>query len=118
MAELRSRHPSAPHEAEFLARLTQRAEQFQVTLRDFRPGSISDRGGAKEIELSLSLMGDYENICRYLDALQDLPRACRVQQLTISSPPAAGERCSGELKLGLLFAAPGIAGMQLTGVQP
>lgn len=100
---LRLRNPQLPHEAEFLALLGQSAEQFGIKLQGFRPGPITAHSDGQEIELQLQISAVYPALCRFLDHLKELPRACRVQHVVIAAPIVAGEPCTVELKLGLLF---------------
>src|ERR1051326_2771770 len=93
LQELKSRLPSSPNEAEFLAQLSALAERSSVRIKNFRPGQAAGAGLVQTCDVQLSVAGSFANICRLLDGLHDLPRNLRVNHLALSGPSSAGEAC-------------------------
>ena len=104
--QLLRRVPVGPAESEFLALLADLSKQCDFSVRSFRPGGISSSGTFSQMEISLACDGTYESLCRFLDGLESLPRLCRVAGVSISAASEAGDRCTVELQLQLLFSRP------------
>jgi Tfp pilus assembly protein PilO len=84
-ADLQKRVPDEPSEAEFLAQLTQAANQTGLQISDYRPGVV--RGGQRcsQLQIQLSCQGTYRSICDFLDRLAALPRITQVEKLDITA---------------------------------
>jgi len=106
LADLKSRLPSSPKEAEFLSQLSTLAERSGVRLKNFRPGQIAQGGLVHTCEVQVSLIGPFASVCRLLDGLAEVPRFLSIARMTFTGPPSAGEACNADLTIRLCFAAP------------
>ncbi len=103
-AKLIERIPDQPQEADFLAQLSELAENAGLKIRDYRPGVIRPYASYATMEVNLVCAGEYESLCTFLDGLSALPRHCTVIGLEIDS--ACEAAChSMELSLELYVAA-------------
>jgi Tfp pilus assembly protein PilO len=105
LADLKSRLPSSPKEAEFLAQLSQLAEHSGVRLRNFRPGQVANAGSVNTCDVQLSLVGPFASICKMFDSLADVPRFLSVARVTLAGPQSAGDACVADVSISLCFAA-------------
>lgn len=103
LAAMLRRLPDTSQEAEFLAEVYGLAETVGIEIREFRPSAANHRDTCQEIKVRLSCVGGYAGLCRFLQQLDELPRLCRVTQLTISAE-ADGERYPMEISLSIFFA--------------
>jgi len=87
---LQRRIPDEPQEAEFLAQVSQLANQSGLHVSDFRPGPATARQGYGAMNVELVCEGDYASICYFLDRLATLPRLARIQYLEVSTPSRGG----------------------------
>ncbi len=100
---MRARLPDRAAESEFLTLLSASADQFDVTLGDFRPGSIQTRPNASQMELRLRATGSYAGLCQWLDHMTELPRIVHIHHLTLIGPAAPGGDCTVDLQLMIIF---------------
>ena len=101
---LQARIPDSPEEAAFLQQLSQLALSHHISLGDFRPGGIVDRGDFKEITLRLHCTGAYSDLCHWLVGLGTLPRVTRISQLTVAAPVSPGGDCIVDIEIQLQHA--------------
>ncbi len=88
---LLARIPDEPQESEFLAQLAQLARESGLATKEFRPGEATQEGKLGQVEIQFSASGNYEQICRFLAGLQNMPRFCRVNSLKVAvEDPLAG----------------------------
>jgi len=102
-ADLIERIPDQPQEADFLAQLSQLADDSGLKIRDYRPGVITLRSSHATMKVDMICAGNYESICTFLDGLAELPRHCTVVRFQIDSA-SQGELYSVELSLELYVA--------------
>ena len=102
-ADLIERIPDQPQEADFLAQLSQLADDSGLKIQDYRPGVITPRSSYATMKVDVICAGDYESICTFLDGLAELPRHCTVVRFEIDSA-SQGELYSVELSQELYIA--------------
>ena len=102
-ADLIKRIPDQPEEADFLAQLSQLADESGLKIRDYRPGVITPRSSYATMKVDLSCAGNYESICTFLEGLAELPRHCTVVRFEIDSSSQV-ELYSVEISLELYVA--------------
>ncbi len=103
--ELLGRIPPEVRESEFLAQIDELAKKCELTIRDYRPGSIASQTRHSELEIQLSAEGNYAALCQFLAGIHALPRMSRVTALQVAaaSEPAA-ETYPIEMTLRIYFA--------------
>lgn len=104
--QLLRRVPAGPAESEFLSLLADHSQKCDFAVRSFRPGGITSGGMFNQMDVTLACDGSYENLCRFLNGLESLPRLCRVAGMSISTANETGDRCTVEIQLQLLFSRP------------
>ncbi len=107
-ARLSQSGPDQPQEAEFLAQITELADDVGLEIQDYRPMEKRRRERYSLLTVDLISAGPYASIGRFLDGLPRLPRHCTVEQLQISSKPDLGS-CEARMTLRLYFGAQGRA---------
>jgi len=105
LADLKSRIPATPKEAEFLAQVSALAERSGVRLKNFRPGQALSGESVNTFDVQLSLLGPYASLCKMLAGLHDVPRFLGVSRLALAGPQSAGDPCVAEVTISLCFAA-------------
>lgn len=105
-ADVTKRIPDQPREADFLAQLSQLADDSRLKVQDYRPGVVTPRSSYATMRVDLICEGDYDGICRFLDGLAELPRHSTIIRLQIDSAPRK-ERYSAALSLELYVASGG-----------
>jgi Tfp pilus assembly protein PilO len=103
--QLLTRVPNEPQESEFLAHLANLARSSGLSLDHFCPADPCRDGNFGEVEIRVSATGTYEQICRFLQGLNDTPRFCRVNSLKIAADDPRAEVYPLEIKLSLYFSA-------------
>ncbi len=78
-----TRIPATAQESEFLAQISTLARNADLTIQEFRPGSVTEHATHRELEISLAASGPYRSLCEFLGGLDGLPRLCRVQSLSV-----------------------------------
>lgn len=99
-----ARVPNSPDESRFLENLSALAAETRLEIRDYRPGSTVQQERSSAIEVQIHTDGEYEQVCRFLAGLANLPRMCKVSQVGISGPAAPGGSCALDVNLQLIFA--------------
>lgn len=84
--------PERPSESEFLAQLSDLANQTGVQLLQFEPRSSVKRDSYSEISIRCSAQAPYAALCRFLCGLQDLPRLADVTRLIIRQSQPSEDR--------------------------
>lgn len=97
------RVPTRADETEFLRQLAAIARAAQLDIRDYRPGRVSQWPTHSELELAVRAEGSYQSLCHFLAALGELPRICRVSQLTVSAPDRPDQLSVIDFQLALAF---------------
>lgn len=105
-AELIQRIPDQPQEADFLAQLSQLADDSSLKIREYRPGVITPKTSYAAMRVDLICEGEYESICKFLDGLAGLPRHSTLVYIEIATSPQK-ELYSVELSLELYVAMAG-----------
>jgi Tfp pilus assembly protein PilO len=100
---LRARLPDSVQDTQFLQQVSELARQSDVTLGDFRPGTLAKFPSHSELEVKLHGEGAYEPVCRFLAGLQRLGRAYRITQFNLTSSASQDVRCRLEVELRLAF---------------
>jgi Tfp pilus assembly protein PilO len=103
-AELAERVPHQPQEAEFLAQVSQLAEQVGLLIRDYRPGAVTRERSYSSLHVELIGEGSYGATCHFLDRLSRLPRHSTVVFLQMS-PQESSPKYDVRMSLELYFAA-------------
>ncbi len=103
-AMLNKRIPDEPSEADFLAQVSQLANDESLEIQDYRPGTITTKDSYSALCVELICEGDYASLCNFLAGLSKLPRHATVAILEIDSD---GKKAtySVTLSLELYFAA-------------
>jgi Tfp pilus assembly protein PilO len=83
--ELKKRIPDEPREADFLAQVTHLADEVGLRIRDYRPGTVSEKTSYSVLQVELIGEGDYVSICGFLRRLPGLARHSIVRRLEVAS---------------------------------
>lgn len=103
--ELLARIPPDVRESDFLAQIDELSRKCGLTIRDYRPGSITNQTRHSELEIELSAEGNYTALCHFLAGIHGLPRMSRVTALNVSAAPQlGGEVYPIEMTLRIYFA--------------
>ncbi len=84
-AQARTRIPDEPNEAQYLRQLTEAAVQEGVVVDDYTRGTVSRRNDVSQLEIRLKCVGRYDQICGFLNHIENLPRASKIVSMTLSS---------------------------------
>lgn len=103
LERLLTRVPEEPQESEFLAQLANLARRSGLSLDDFRPGDPRWEGKFGEVEIRFTATGTYDQICRFVQGLDDTPRFCRVNSLKIAAKDPQDEVYPLEVSLLVFF---------------
>ncbi|HUQ71766.1 MAG TPA: type 4a pilus biogenesis protein PilO [Planctomycetaceae bacterium] len=102
-ADLLKRMPVSPQESEFLAQVSQLANEAGLEIVDYHPGAVEPLESHHEMEVKISARGDYAAVCRFLNGSSEMPRLCRLIQLAIGSE-SSGDMLSVDLTFRIYFA--------------
>lgn len=102
---LKKRIPDEPREADFLAQVSELADESGLRIQDYRPGVVTPRHLYSTMRVDLICEGDYESICKFLDGLSALPRHSTMVRLEIDST-IDKKHYSARISLELYVAAP------------
>ena len=102
-AELVSRVPVDPAEAEYLSQVTELARSSSVAIDQYHPGLPVEHEDYGSLEVVVHLHAPYENVCRFLAGIETLPRLCRARSLKITAPETEGEDYHVEVTLQIYF---------------
>ncbi|NQT17616.1 MAG: type 4a pilus biogenesis protein PilO [Planctomycetes bacterium] len=102
---VKDRIPDEPREAEFMAQVSELAGESDVTIQDYRPGTVIPKGAYSTMRVDLVCEGNHEGICGIVDGLRELPRHSTVDRLEIDSQEAKEKYALG-MRLGLYVANP------------
>lgn len=111
--QLAANIPDDPQEAEFLAQLTQLANETGIEIQDYRPGQTRRYESFCVLTVDLVCVGQYPGTCRFLDELPELARRCAVEDLRITPAKTADQyetRMTLRLYYGVGVARPGAKG--------
>lgn len=78
--------PTEPRESEFLGQISELVQGTSLKFDEFRPAGTKEAGQYRQLEVLMSGVGTYKDICRFLAGLENLPRLCRVSRLDIEAP--------------------------------
>jgi Tfp pilus assembly protein PilO len=84
-ADLQTRVPDEPFEAEFLGQLAEAARQTSFQIGDYRPGVVRSGQRCSQLQIQLTCQGTYRSICNFLDRVAALPRITQVEKLDITA---------------------------------
>ena len=101
-AEVLARVPEEPCEADFLAQVSQLAQKTGLDILDYRPGITRPQTTHTEMEVKLISKGSYPSLCGFLEQLDQLPRLCRLTNLSIDAKTNNGKYAM-ELTLMIFF---------------
>ena len=82
---LHRRVPQEPREMEFLTQVTEAANDEHFKIRGYHPGTIINKQGYSQMEVTLGGEGTYYSICGFLDRIHRLPRMSSVVKMDIRS---------------------------------
>lgn len=100
--------PDKPQEAEFLAQVTQLADEVGLKIQDYRPDGKRDCDIYSILLVDLISAGPYSSVCRFVARLPELPRHCAVEHLQITTDPK-DDCCQTRMTLRLYYGAKGSA---------
>ena len=102
--EARQRVPEESREDEVLEKVTVKAGQRGVAVKDYRRKGVISRNGYNELGITISCSGKFHSICELLHDLTSFSRVVHVKQLKLSR---ANEEqiCDLSLELALYFGA-------------
>ena len=101
-SEARARVPVESREDEVLEKLTMKASDRSVKVKDYRRQNVVVHNGYNELEIGMSCAGDFESVCGLLHDLTTLSRVIHVKKLLMSQ---SAEGCKVDLGLALFFGA-------------
>ncbi|MHC4403473.1 MAG: type IV pilus inner membrane component PilO [Planctomycetota bacterium] len=105
-ADLKRRIPDEPQEADFLAQISELADEVGLEILEYRPGMVVTEDSYSAMTVDLDCQGRYAGLCRFVNRLADLPRCSTVTRLEIESGEQADEY-SVSMSLELYFSATG-----------
>lgn len=82
--EVRDRIPDQPNDAEFLRSASEAASVSGLLIQGYSRGAVTHGPTFSQIDIHLECEGEYENICRFLDRLEHIPRVARVMSMEIT----------------------------------
>lgn len=85
LTSMLERIPESPREADFLAQISELADDVGLQIVDYRPGTISELSKYNRMQVNLTSRGSYASICRFLNRLSRMSRLCRVTKLVIDA---------------------------------
>lgn len=97
-----SRVPEEPREADFLAQVSELAQQTGLDILDYRPGILRPQTTYTEMEVKLVSKGTYASLCGFLEQIDRLPRLCRLMNLSIDAKASDGKYAM-EMTLVIFF---------------
>lgn len=97
------RIPESAQEASFLGQITELASGVGFSIRDYRPGTADRKGPYGQLEVTILADGSYEELCRFIDGIDGLPRFCRLISVTAQTPQDASARLRIDLKVRIFF---------------
>lgn len=77
--------PAASQESVFLGQISELVQGTSLKFEEFRPGKTTETGQYRQLEVQISGVGTYQDVCRFLAGLENLPRLCRVLRLQIET---------------------------------
>ena len=101
--ELNKRVPGQPRESEFLAQLTQLARTSGMSINGYDPGMEEQDGASAAIKVQLKGTASFGGICRFLNGLDQLPRLCRLTDLSVVVSDPHQEIYPVDLTLRIFF---------------
>lgn len=83
--EVRDRIPDQPNDAEFLRSASEAAADSGLSIKDYSRGAVTRGTTFSQIDIRLECEGKYEDICRFLDRMEHIPRVARVMSMEITA---------------------------------
>ena len=87
--ELREQIPDDPNEADYLRQLTEVAARSNLSIDDYSRGLAVETESFSQLKVRLQGAGQYEEICRFLDRLEQLPRVSRIVEMKLTTEPGS-----------------------------
>ncbi len=84
-AAVRNRIPDPPNVAEFLQSSSQAAANSGLRIPHFSRGEVTRNATFSQIDIRLECEGTYEDICEFLNELEQIPRVARVISMDIKA---------------------------------
>ncbi len=91
---------------QFLQKIGDLAEQHEVHIQEFRPGTLAAQGDYQALTVSLSLTGPFAGICKFFNELEEFNRLNRVKSAQISPQGTEGGNCTVSLIIELYTKTP------------
>ncbi|MBC8868839.1 MAG: type 4a pilus biogenesis protein PilO [Planctomycetes bacterium] len=107
LADLQARVPDEPNESEFLGQLAKLAEESGVELGEYQPGATHEEGKFGKLEIHFMATGTYDQICRFVHGLDDMPRFFRVSSLEVALEDPQSEVYPLDVELLVYFSGNG-----------
>lgn len=103
--EVLERIPEAADEGQFLAQLTELAGKSDLKVHNYRPGPTEKKPTYSQMDIPLEAEGTYEQLCRFLEGLESLPRFCRLAGLTVDRQEGESAALKITFTLRIFFAS-------------
>jgi len=91
-ADLATRIPDEPKEADFLAQVSDLAEKAGLQIQDYRPANVARRDTYSVMEVDILCEGDYSSVCAFIEGMSRLPRHSRLSQLELTASDNASRQ--------------------------
>ena len=85
IANVQRRVPREVDTNEFVNQVSQIAEEENLAIKEFNPGSPQTKNGYGEVQVTLKSEGSFGSICTFIDRLNKLSRLSKIKDLTLSS---------------------------------
>jgi Tfp pilus assembly protein PilO len=97
---VQQRVPREADSGQFLEEVSRIASEEKLTIKDFEPGTATERNGYAQMEVTLSARGRYVSICTFFERLAKLTRLSKVQHLELT---ASGNAIEYPIKATLII---------------
>ncbi len=82
----RQRIPETPQEAEFLAQISEAANEKGLVIQNFTRGDVKVLETHSQLQVRLTGEGDYASICGFFEKMANLSRVATVSDMSLSIP--------------------------------
>ncbi|MEX0818122.1 MAG: type 4a pilus biogenesis protein PilO [Pirellulaceae bacterium] len=82
----RQRIPEMPQESEYLAQISQAANETGLAIQNFNRGAVTEFATHSQLQIRLTGQGDYASICGFLDEITTFSRVATVTQMNLQIP--------------------------------
>jgi len=100
----RQRIPETPQESEFLAQISEAANEKGLQIQNFTRGAVTVLETHSQLQIRLTGQGDYASICGFFEKMANFSRVATVSNMNLSIP-ADSEIYPLDMTLTLYFGA-------------